>query len=95
MYFYRILSIEELRQKNIHNNENCFHDVVNAHKYKKDCSYVHLFLNAESCFEDFEKESYDKCLTAKFDVPDQIVYRYGIGLGGYSPILILIIKSIE
>lgn len=86
MYFYRILSVEELRQKKIHNNENSFHDLVNTHKYKKNCSYIHLFLNAESCFEDFEKENYDKCCVVKFDVPDEIVCRYGIGLGGYNPI---------
>lgn len=86
MYFYRLLSIEELKQKQIHNNQNKFNECENTHKYIKGKSYVHLFLNAESCFEDFERDRYDKCYVAKFNIPDEIVCKYGIGLGGYSPI---------
>lgn len=86
MYFYRLLTIEELVHKKIHNNKHKFSDCVNTHKYIRGKNYIHLFLNAESCFEDFEKEKYDKCYVAKFNIPDDIVCKYGIGLGGYSPI---------
>jgi len=84
MYFYRILSILELQEKRIHNNQDSFCDVINTHKYKRNTSYVHLFLNAESCFEDFEKEKYTECFIAKFDIPESIVCKYGIGLGSYN-----------
>lgn len=86
MYFYRLLTKEELKQKQIHNNQNSFSWCENTHKYIKGKNYIHLFLNAESCFEDFERPRYNKCYVAKFNIPDEIVCKYGIGLGGYSPI---------
>lgn len=86
MYFYRLLTIDELEQKQIHNNKNKFNQCINTHKYIKGNNYIHLFLNAESCFEDFEKEDYSKCYIAKFDIPDEIVSKFGIGLGGYNPL---------
>lgn len=84
MYFYRLMSKEELKQKKIHNNKNKFSVYINTHKYKKNKNYVHLFLNAESCFEDFDKTLYDNCVIAKFDIPDDILIKYGIHLGGYN-----------
>lgn len=84
MIFYRLMSKEEYQNKKIHNNEKNFDDMINTHKYKKGKNYIHLFLNAESCFESFDKISYDKCLIGKFDIPDEIVCKYGIGLGGYD-----------
>ena len=48
MYFYRLMSKEELKEKKIHNNRNNFSYYINTHKYKKNKKYVHLFLNAES-----------------------------------------------
>lgn len=84
MYFYRLMSKEELRQKKIHKNKNSFSVYINTHKYKRNKNYVHLFLNAESCFEDFDKKSYDSCVIAKFNIPDDILFKYGIHLGGYS-----------
>lgn len=86
MYFYRLLTKEELNQKKIHNNKNSFNDCLNTHKYVKGKNYIHLFLNAESCFEDFEHGRYDKCYVARFNIPDEIVCKYGIGIGGYSPL---------
>lgn len=86
MYFYRLLTKEELIQKKIHNNKNSFSECVNTHKYIKGKNYIHLFLNAESCFEDFDHRKYDKCYVAKFNIPDEIVCKYGIGLGGYNPL---------
>ena len=84
MYFYRLMSKEELKEKKIHNNRNNFSYYINTHKYKKNKKYVHLFLNAESCFEDFDKKAYDSCVIVKFDIPDEILFKYGIHLGGYS-----------
>ena len=84
MYFYRLMSKEELKQKKIHNNKNNFSVYVNTHKYKKNRNYVHLFLNAESCFEDFDKALYNNCVIAKFDIPDDILIKYGIHLGEYN-----------
>lgn len=84
MYFYRLMSKEELQKKKIHNNRNNFYYYINTHKYKKNKKYIHLFLNAESCFEDFDKNNYDSCVIAKFDIPDEILFKYGIHLGGYS-----------
>lgn len=84
MYFYRLMSKEELKEKKIHNNKNKFSYYINTHKYKKNRKYIHLFLNAESCFEDFDKKAYDSCVIAKFDIPDEILFKYGIHLGGYS-----------
>ena len=86
MYFYRLLTIDELNENKIHDNYNCFDDCENTHKYVEGKNYIHLFLNAESCFEDFEKEAYNKCYVARFNIPDEIVCKYGIGLGGYNPI---------
>lgn len=86
MYFYRLLTLEELSERKVHNNEHKFDECINTHKYVEGNSYVHLFLNAESCFEDFEKEDYKKCYIAKFNIPDEIVCKYGIGLGGYDAI---------
>lgn len=84
MYFYRLMSKNELKSKKIHNNKNNFSVYVNTHKYKRGKSYVHLFLNAESCFEDFDKEAYDNSVIAKFNIPDDILFKYGIHLGGYN-----------
>lgn len=84
MYFYRLMSKEELNCKKIHNNKNNFNVYINTHKYKRGKSYVHLFLNAESCFEDFDKNVYDNCVIAKFDIPDDILFKYRIKLGGYN-----------
>lgn len=84
MYFYRLMSKEELQCQKIHNNSDNFSLYINTHKYKRGKSYVHLFLNAESCFEDFDKDEYDDCVIAKFDIPDEILFKYGIKLGGYS-----------
>lgn len=85
MYFYRLLSLDELKQKKIHDNKNQFWLYENTHKYIKNKNYIHLFLNAESCFEDFSMKAHHKCYVAKFNIPDEIVCKYGIGLGGYSP----------
>lgn len=84
MIFYRIMSKEEYEKKKVHNNSKHFEDIFNTHKYQKGKNYIHLFLNAESCFESFDKIDYDKCLIGKFDIPDEIVCKYGIGLGGYD-----------
>lgn len=84
MYFYRLMSKEELKEKNIKCNIEHFEDSFNTHKYKKGINYVHLFLNAESCFEDFVVDNIDDMIIAKFDIPDEIVCKYGIGLGGYD-----------
>lgn len=84
MIFYRLMAREEYEEKKVHNNKKHFEETINTHKYKKNKNYVHLFLNAESCFESFEKIDYDKCLVGKFDIPDEIVCKYGIGLGGYD-----------
>lgn len=86
MFFYRLLMREELEQKRIHKNTKSFEDCINTHKYIKGQNYIHLFLNAESCFENFEHYRYDKCFVAQFDIPEEIVRKYGIGLGGYSPL---------
>lgn len=84
MYFYRLMSKEEFKNKKIHNNKNNFDESINTHKYEDDKNYIHLFLNAESCFESFDKVAYDECLIGMFDIPDKIVCEYGIGLGGYD-----------
>ena len=84
MYFYRLMSKEELKEKRIHNNQNNFFDYINTHQYKRNKKYIHLFLNAESCFEDFDKIGYDSCVIAKIEIPDKIVFKYGIHLGGYG-----------
>lgn len=84
MIFYRLMSKEEFQNKKIHNNKNSFEDSINTHKYEEDKNYVHLFLNAESCFESFDRVEYNKSLIGMFDIPDKIVCKYGIGLGGYD-----------
>ena len=84
MYFYRIMKPEELKNKKIKNNTGDFFDAINTHKYLKGLSYVHLFLNAESCFEDFILDDIKDLIVAKFDIPDEVVFKYGIGLGGYQ-----------
>lgn len=84
MYFYRIMKKEELKNKTINNNSKDFEDCINTHRYQKGINYVHLFLNAESCFEDFIIDNIDDLIVAKFDIPDEIILKYGIGLGGYD-----------
>lgn len=84
MIFYRLMSKEEFQDKKIHNNKNNFEDSINTHKYEEGKNYVHLFLNAESCFESFDKVAYNESLIGMFDIPDKIVCKYGIGLGGYD-----------
>lgn len=84
MIFYRLMSKEEFKNKKIHNNKNHFDESINTHKYEKGKNYIHLFLNAESCFESFDKVAYNECLIGMFDIPDRIVCKYGIGLGGYD-----------
>ena len=84
MYFYRLMSKTESKEKRIHNNHKDFEECFNTHRYKKGVNYVHLFLNAESCFEDFIVDNIDDLVVAKFDIPDEIVFKYGIGLGGYN-----------
>lgn len=84
MFFYRLMSKEEFQNKKIHNNKNSFDDSINTHKYEDGKNYIHLFLNAESCFESFDKVAYDESFVGMFDIPDKIVCKYGIGLGGYD-----------
>lgn len=84
MYFYRIMQEEELKSKKINNNAGDFFDAINTHKYIKGVNYVHLFLNAESCFEDFILDDISNLVLAKFNIPDEIIFKYGIGLGGYQ-----------
>lgn len=86
MYFYRLMSRKELQDKEIHNNTKYYEDCINTHKYDKNKKYVHLFLNAESCFEDFESILSDDMIVAQFDIPDEVVFKYGIGLGCYNPL---------
>lgn len=83
MIFYRLMSKEEFKSKKIHNQNN-FEDSINTHTYEDGKNYVHLFLNAESCFESFDKIAYNKCFIGMFDIPDKVVCKYGIGLGGYD-----------
>lgn len=83
MYFYRIMKKDELKSKKIH-NMNSFYYYINTHKYKRFKKYVHLFLNAESCFEYFDKSLYEDSIIGQFDIPDEIVFKYGIGLGCYN-----------
>lgn len=84
MYFYRIMNKEELKNKEIKSNIEDFYDAINTHRYLKGVNYIHLFLNAESCFEDFILEEPSNLIIVKFDIPDEIVFKYGIGLGGYQ-----------
>lgn len=84
MIFYRLMSKEEFQNKKIHNNKNSFEDSINTHKYEEGKNYIHLFLNAESCFESFDKVAYNESFIGMFDIPDKIVCKYGIGLGGYD-----------
>lgn len=84
MIFYRLMAKKEYEDKKVHNNNKHFEDTFNTHEYQEGKNYIHLFLNAESCFESFDKIDYDKCLIGKFDIPDEIVCKYGIGLGGYD-----------
>ena len=82
MIFYRLMSKEEFKAKKIHNNQRHFDDTISTHKYEAGKNYVHLFLNAESCFESFDKSEYNNCFVGMFDIPDRVVCKYGIGLGG-------------
>lgn len=84
MIFYRLMSNDEYKNKKIHNNKGAFDDTVNTHQYIKGKNYIHLFLNAESCFESFDRVDYTSCVVGQFDIPDEIVCKYGIGLGGYD-----------
>lgn len=84
MIFYRLMSNDEYKKKKIHNNKRAFDDTINTHQYIKGKNYIHLFLNAESCFESFDRLDYTSCVVGQFDIPDEIVCKYGIGLGGYD-----------
>ena len=86
MYFYRLMAKKELQDKQVHNNTIYYEDCINTHKYIKGKKYVHLFLNAESCFEDFGSNLSNDMIIAKFDIPDEVVFKYGIGLGSYNPL---------
>lgn len=84
MIFYRLMSKKEYEVKKIKENSDSFSENINTHMYEPKKNYIHLFLNAESCFESFERIDYTKCLVGKFDIPDEVVCKYGIGLGGYD-----------
>lgn len=86
MYFYRLMAKKELKDKEVLNCASYYEDCINTHKYIKGKKYVHLFLNAESCFEDFESDLSKDMVIGQFDIPDEIVFKYGIGLGSYNPI---------
>ena len=84
MIFYRLMSKQEFQDKKICHNKDSFNDSINTHMYEEGKNYIHLFLNAESCFESFDKVAYDESFIGMFDIPDKVVCKYGIGLGGYD-----------
>ena len=86
MYFYRLMSKKEFKDKEVLNYSSYYEDCINTHKYVAGKKYVHLFLNAESCFEDFESDLSKDMVVGQFDIPDEVVFKYGIGLGSYNPV---------